>query len=44
MHKAGREKMKITSSSELRKTICHNGSYLMLLEKSRWPAFKVLYK
>ena len=44
MHKASTEKMKITSSSEMRKTIYHNGSHLLLLEKSRWPAFKVSYK
>ena len=44
MHKTSTEKMKITSSSEISKTIYHNGSHLLLIGKSRWSDFKVSYK
>ena len=44
MHKKSTEKMKITSSSEISKTIYHNGSHLLLIGKSRWSDFKVSYK
>ena len=44
MHKTSTEKMKITSSSEISKTIYHNGSHLLLIEKSWWSYYKVSHK
>ena len=38
------EKSKIASSPEIYKTMCHNGSYLLLLEKKKLLSFEVSCK